>query len=191
MKYIIYIFIFFLFGCNSVDFGKNGLSSELNGKYYSTRGCYKELSLGNDIIQNGIIDKIIVYKSKRKMELYKNNNLIDTIPISLGKNPIGHKIRRGDNRTPEGKYYINRKKCSKEYYRSLGISYPSSKDIKEGVNVGGGIMIHGQLAWNADGKANEYTLSKDWTRGCIAITNKDMQKIWYEVQKGVVVYIKK
>ncbi len=191
MKYILYIFIVLLFGCSSFEFDRDGFKTNVDAKYYKIKECRREILSDNYIREYENIDKIVVYKSKRKMELYRDNYLIDTIPISLGKNPIGHKIRRGDNRTPEGHYYINRKKCSKKYYRSLGISYPSSKDIKKGVNVGGGIMIHGQLAWNADGKANEYTLSKDWTHGCIAITNKDMQKLWYGIQKGTVVYIKK
>jgi len=191
MRYIIYISIFFLSGCSLLNFKKDGLNIELNGKYYSTRECTKELLSGNDIIKNKIIDKIIVYKSKRKMELYRNNNLIDTIPVSLGRNPIGNKIRRGDNRTPEGKYWISRKKCSRKYYRGLGISYPRAKDIRKGIDAGGGIMIHAQLPWNYDGNGDEYTLSKDWTHGCIAVTNKSMNKLWYGIRKGAVIIIKK
>ena len=191
MRYIIYIFIVFLFGCSSFNYDDYPTNSKVNGKYYNTRECRKELSLGNDIIEDRTIDKIIVYKSKREMELYKDDTIIDTIPISLGKNPIGHKIRRGDNKTPEGQYWITRKKCSKKYYKALGISYPTTKDKREGVDAGGGIMIHAQLPWNADGKGDEYTLSKDWTQGCIAVTNKSMNKLWYGIRKGTLIIIKR
>lgn len=191
LRYISFIFMLFLFGCSQQEFGKDGLTSKVNGKSYSVRECYNEMAIGDDIIQEGVVDKIIVYKSKRVMELYRDNELIDTLSVSLGANPIGKKIRRGDNKTPEGQYWIDKKICSSKYYRSLSISYPHKRDLKRGIDAGGGVTIHAQPSWNCKGDGDEYTLSKDWTHGCIAISNKSMERLWYGVREGVPIEIKK
>ncbi len=167
----------------------------VQGKRYKTQECHKEMAIGDDIIAEGRVDEIVIYKSKRKMNLYRNGVLVDTLPVSLGKNPEGHKEKRGDYRTPEGQYWIKRKLCSQKYYRSLCISYPHPNDVKKanakGVNPGGDITIHAQPTWNATGKGDNYTFSKDWTQGCIAVSNKDMQRLWYAVREGVSITIEK
>ena len=191
MRYTIFIFLLFIFGCTKMEFGKDGLKSVVKGKAYSTRECYNEIALGDDIIREGVVDKIIVYKSKREMELYRDGELIDVLSISLGRNPIGEKKRRGDNKTPGGDYWINKKICSSKYFRSLSISYPMAKDIKKGVDAGGSVTIHAQPSWNCRGDGDEYTLSKDWTHGCIAISNKSMERLWYGVREGVPITIKR
>lgn len=145
-------------------------------KEYSLNDC------NQNILTDELIDKISIYKSSRNMYLYKNAKIIYKFKISLGKNPKGHKLKQGDFKTPIGRYTITLKRCDKKYYRAIYISYPDSEDLtrgaKSGVNVGSGITIHSQPTWNADGKGDEYTLSRDWTQGCIAITTADMQILW-------------
>jgi murein L,D-transpeptidase YafK len=172
------------------------LSPKVKGKYYDIEECKKEMALAEDIDEGERIDKIVVYKSKRKMDLYRNGKVVDTLPVSLGKNSSkGDKIKQGDHRTPEGEYWIRRKLCSQKYYRSLCISYPNAQDIaqarKRGVKPGGDITIHAQPVWNADGKGDDYTLKRNWTEGCVAVTNKAMEKLWYAVREGVPITIKK
>lgn len=161
---------------------------------YSLEECKAELLEATDYEQDGGIDHIVVVKKDRKMYLYKEGKLEDTIPVSLGKNPIGHKQQQGDNRTPEGEYFIHRKLCSPKYYRSLCISYPRPSDKKiaadKGVNPGGAITIHAQPKWNAAGDKDAYTLSRDWTQGCVAVTNDAMKELWYAVREGVPITIR-
>ena len=168
---------------------------KVKGKYYDIQECKKEMALAKDIDEGERVDKIVVYKSKRKMYLYRDGQVVDELPVSLGKNPKGDKVSMGDHRTPEGEYWIRRKLCSQKYYRSLCISYPNQKDIQEararGVKPGGDITIHAQPVWNANGKGDDYTLSKNWTEGCVAVTNSEMEKLWYAVREGVPIIIKK
>ncbi|MEA3419853.1 MAG: L,D-transpeptidase family protein [Campylobacterota bacterium] len=168
---------------------------KVKGKYYDIKECRKEMAHAKDIDESEHIDMIVVYKSKRKMDLYRSGRVVDTLPISLGKNPKGHKVRKGDHRTPEGQYWIRRKLCSQKYYRSLCISYPNPSDMNRAqakrVDPGGDITIHAQPIWNADGNGNQYTLSKNWTEGCVAVTNQEMEKLWYAVREGVPIVIKK
>ena len=161
---------------------------------YNLEECKKELLDAEDYVEDEGIDHILVIKKDRKMYLYKEGKVQSVIPVSLGKNPIGHKQQQGDNRTPEGEYFVHRKLCSPKYYRSLCISYPRPKDIKQakakGVNPGGAITIHAQPTWNANGKGDNYTLSHNWTQGCVAVTNDVMKKLWYVVREGVPITIR-
>ena len=88
----------------------------------------KELLEAADYSQGESIDKIVVIKKERTMYLYRDGEVVNTLPVSLGKNPVGHKQQQGDNRTPEGEFFIHRKLCSPKYYRSLCISYPRAED---------------------------------------------------------------
>jgi murein L,D-transpeptidase YafK len=164
------------------------------GKYYDIKECQKEIAGANDFNEKDRIDMIVVYKSKRIMHLYRNGKIVDTMPVSLGKNPIGHKVAQGDHRTPEGQYWIRRKLCSQKYYRSLCISYPRDIDMQRaqarGVNPGGDVTVHAQPAWNAKGSGDNYTLAHNWTEGCVAVTNESMERLWYAVREGVPIIIK-
>jgi murein L,D-transpeptidase YafK len=156
---------------------------------YATKECIKELSCSAEL-KGPQIDKIVVYKKKRRMYTYANGKLINEFRISLGKNgDKGNKVKAGDYRTPEGSYKIVRKKCDNRLYKSLMISYPNASDkaraAKQGVNTGGYITIHGQPKWNADGRGDSYTLSHDWTEGCMAVPNVAMDKLWSAVANGV------
>jgi len=161
---------------------------------YATKECIKELSRGAEL-KGAPIDKIVVYKKKRRMYTYANGKLLHEFRISLGKNgDKGNKVKAGDYRTPEGSYRIVRKKCDNRLYKSLMISYPSAADkaraAKKGVHTGGYITIHGQPKWNADGRGDNYTLSRDWTEGCMAVPNAAMDKLWRAVANGVKIDIR-
>jgi len=156
---------------------------------YATKACIKELSRGAEL-KGPQIDKIVVYKKKRTMYTYSGGKKMHEFRISLGKNgDKGNKIKAGDYRTPEGSYKIVRKKCDNRLYKSLMISYPNAADraraAKRGVSTGGYITIHGQPKWNADGHGDAYTLSHDWTEGCMAVPNKAMDALWRAVRNGV------
>jgi murein L,D-transpeptidase YafK len=182
---IMLFLLLFLTGC---------LNPEIKNNRYSLDECKKELLAAEDFTEGESIDRIVVVKKERKMYLYKNNKVTSIVPVSLGKNPVGHKVQRGDNRTPEGEFWIHRKLCSPKYYRSLCISYPRPQDkakaAARGVNPGGDITIHAQPTWNASGKGDSYTLSRNWTQGCVAVTNSAMKQLWYAVREGVPVTIR-
>jgi len=152
---------------------------------YSLKGCVS----GGAELKGLRIDKIVVKKSAHKMYLYKDGKVIKTMPVSLGKNASkGPKIKEGDFRTPTGSYKIINKRCHKVKYRALYLNYPNAKDIqrakKLGVKPGKLITIHGQPYWNRDGRGDSYTLRHDWTNGCIAVTNKDIDYLWAHVAIG-------
>lgn len=177
-------------GCGEekVNYGK------LDKTPYETKECIKELSRGAEIDHSGKIDKLVVHKKKRMMYAYKNGKVVEEFRISLGKNgDKGNKVKVGDYRTPEGSYCIVRKKCDSRLYKSLMISYPSEADKAraraKGVDAGGYITIHGQPKWNADGRGDNYTLSRDWTEGCMAVPNRAMDKLWSAVEEGVQIEI--
>ena len=163
---------------------------------YATKECINELSRGGEIDHSNKIDKIVVYKKKRMLYAYKNGKLVHEFRMSLGANGGangGNKAKAGDYRTPEGSYSIVRKKCDNRLYKSLMISYPSEADKAraraKGLNPGGYITIHGQPKWNADGRGDKFTLSRDWTEGCMAVPNAAMDKLWTAVEKGVKIEI--
>ena len=149
----------------------------------------------DELIQKKKASKIVVIKSKRVMVLLdENENLLSRHRISLGEHPEGKKLRRGDKKTPEGIYKIIDKRKDKKYYKELLISYPNSEDrarAKElGVNPGNGITIHAQVPMFWDGKGDDYTLSHDWTNGCMAMTNKGINTIWNMVALGTPIEIR-
>jgi murein L,D-transpeptidase YafK len=112
--------------------------------------------------------------------------------MALGGEPVGAKARQGDHKTPEGVYIMDHRNAHSSFYRSIHISYPSAQDRarakKLGVSPGGDIYLHGlPNGWGAIGKAHRL---KDWTDGCIAVTNEEMDEIWASVPDGTVIEIK-
>ncbi len=186
------LFLLFIVGCSHRS-SMHDSFSDLNTASYDTEECKKELQYCEDFKTDKAIDMLRIVKKSRKMYLYSDGRVQGIIPVSLGQNPNGHKQQEGDLKTPEGQYYITQKVCSPKYFRSLAISYPNAKDIakaqKNGVKPGGDIMIHAQPVWNANGRGDNYTLSKDWTRGCIAVTNNTMLALWYRIKVGVPIVI--
>lgn len=137
-------------------------------------------------------DHIIVYKSQRKMELLTNGKVIKSYKIALGGNPVGAKTRQGDHRTPEGIYRIDAKNAHSRFHLALHVSYPNAEDRerarKLGVSPGGDIMIHGL----PDRYAHLGSLQShyDWTDGCIAVSNSEIEEIWKLVPVGTEVEIR-
>jgi murein L,D-transpeptidase YafK len=134
---------------------------------------------------------IVIEKSARRMTLLHNADVIGTYEVALGSAPVGHKQQEGDGRTPEGTYVIDFKNARSHFHLALRISYPGAEDraraLGRGLSPGGDIMIHGLpngLGWLAG-----IHLWRDWTDGCIAVTNRQMDEIWPLVDVGTKVEI--
>ena len=131
-------------------------------------------------------DLVVVFKSQRVLELVHDGQVFETFPIALGSHPMGPKEERGDDRTPEGRYFIDRRSKDTRYTRELHISYPNADDIARArtmhVNPGGAIFIHGLPA--DYGPYNPPRWYHDWTEGCIAVGNLAIDKIWRAVPVG-------
>ncbi len=137
------------------------------------------------------IDKVFVDKSERILQLLSGDKVIKTYHIALGDSPAGHKRQQGDERTPTGSYKLDYKNEKSSYYRSIHVSYPNANDKaqarKRGVSAGGDIMIHGQK--NGFGHLAAVTQKRDWTDGCIAVTNDEMDEIMSVYQAGMPIEI--
>jgi tetratricopeptide (TPR) repeat protein len=143
-------------------------------------------------IQKGPADKILIEKKKRRLALISRGEVLKTYKIALGGNPNGPKERQGDNKTPEGTYVIDSRNRDSRYHLSLHISYPNEKDkqrAKElGVSPGGDIMIHGiQSGFSSVG---DFHTGVDWTKGCIAVTDEEIEEIEKLVPNGTIVEIR-
>ncbi|HET7440293.1 MAG TPA: L,D-transpeptidase family protein [Terriglobales bacterium] len=137
-------------------------------------------------------DKVVVLKSRRLMVLMKGDEKIKEYKVALGTDPVGPKIREGDHKTPEGLYVLDRRNPKSRFYKSIHISYPSPQDRERasnlGVAPGGDVMIHGLP--NGFGWLGHVHLSRDWTDGCIAVTDDEMDEIWGMVADGTPIEIK-
>ena len=143
-------------------------------------------------IKLGPADRILIEKQARRLMLISNGTVIKTYKIALGGNPDGPKERQGDNKTPEGIYFIDAKNKDSRYHLSLHLSYPNETDKQRarglGVSPGGDIMIHGiknGFSWVGDAHAEV-----DWTKGCIAVTDKEIEEINTFAPIGTVVEIR-
>jgi murein L,D-transpeptidase YafK len=139
------------------------------------------------------VDTVVVIKSKRMLMLMRDGEIFKTYRVSLGRRPEGHKIASGDLRTPEGRYILDSKNPNSKYHLAIHISYPNELDIinaqKRGVSPGGEIMIHG-LPPKRSNELKEINGYADWTNGCIALTNPEMEEIWQFVATGTPIEIK-
>jgi len=137
-------------------------------------------------------DTVLVVKSAYKLYLRKNGRSFKEFDVRFGGNPKGHKLREGDERTPEGKYVLDFKNENSAFYKSIRISYPNEADRQRAaqlkVDPGGAIMIHGLK----NGEERYAWLYKryDWTEGCIAVTNREMDEIWQAVEVGTPIEIR-
>jgi murein L,D-transpeptidase YafK len=138
------------------------------------------------------IDLIVVDKSRRVMTLWTGKKPFRTYRIALGGNPVGDKEQEGDSRTPEGRYIIDGKNPGSSFHLSLRISYPNTKDRTEaarrGVSPGGAIMIHGTPGYL--GTLRSTGVINDWTAGCIAVSNEEVEEIYKNVRIGTPIVIK-
>ena len=138
------------------------------------------------------IEKIVIIKSKRQLEAFSNGQIIKTYAISLGRNPTGKEEIEGDKKTPEGLYTINDKNPNSGFYKNLGISYPNPEDIERakqlGKPTGGDIKIHGlKNGFSFIGKFHRWF---DWTAGCIALTDKEIDELYEHTEIGTPIEIK-
>ena len=139
-----------------------------------------------------VIDHVIVYKHERRLVLLTQGREWKSYRIALGGEPSGPKTQQGDHRTPEGSYVLDSRNANSHFYKAFHISYPNSRDIAAarnlGVSPGGDIMLHGlprQYAFVGKGHALH-----DWTDGCIAVSNEEIDEIWRLVRVGTPIEIK-
>ncbi|TPN83275.1 hypothetical protein FJ987_11560 [Mesorhizobium sp. CU2] len=137
------------------------------------------------------VDLVRVEKSQRQLQLIGAGKILRSYGIALGGAPIGHKQQEGDERTPEGRYVLDWRNPNSVAHRSIHISYPNADDIaaakSRGVHPGGFIMIHGQP--NGFGWMGRLLQLVDWTDGCVAVTDSDMDEIWTMVADGTPIEI--
>jgi murein L,D-transpeptidase YafK len=137
------------------------------------------------------ITLVRVIKNDHTLQLLSGEKLIREFHVVFGKNPKGHKMQEGDEKTPEGRYTLDYKKADSTFHRAIHISYPNAQDIAaakaRGIKPGGQIMIHGQkngLAW-----LSFVSQRFNWTNGCIALSNEDMDIMWSLVREGTPIEI--
>jgi len=136
-------------------------------------------------------DLVLVKKSERKLFLVHDGQPFREFKVALGSQPWGHKQYVGDDRTPEGRYSLDFKRAQSRFYKAIHISYPNSNDLTharaQGVNPGGNIMIHGFP--NQNREPPELAQRYNWTSGCIAVTNAEMDEILESVEPGTPIEI--
>ncbi len=139
----------------------------------------------------GKIDLVIVHKSKTSLSLMSKGKEVRRYKIAMGDHPIGHKQQEGDQRTPEGRYILDYKKSDSAYYRAIHISYPNEEDRLRaealGIDPGGQIMIHGQNP--SSSLTPEEIQQRNWTDGCIALKNDEIDELWKFVEIGTPIEI--
>jgi len=138
------------------------------------------------------IDRILVEKSARKLSIFRDDKRLKSYRVALGRNPVGPKEQEGDMKTPEGIYKIDGRNPQSDYHLALHVSYPSDEDMaraaERGVNVGFDIMIHGIA--NGGGWIGAFHRLHDWTAGCIALTNEEIEELWRVTPDGTPIEIR-
>jgi murein L,D-transpeptidase YafK len=137
------------------------------------------------------VDRIVVNKSRREMLLLRGESVLRSYRVALGRDPLGPKTRQGDGKTPEGHYIIDRRNPASAYHLALHISYPNPQERDRaqelGIDPGGDIMIHGLR--NGGGHIGKAHVEADWTQGCMAVTDEEMDEIWNLVADGTPIQI--
>ena len=140
---------------------------------------------------SALADRIEVFKAERRLVLLKDGQPLKTYRVALGADPVGAKRQQGDHRTPEGRYIIDFHKPDSVFHLALHISYPNEEDRRQaarrGASPGGSIMIHGLpngFAW-----VGRLHARRDWTDGCIAVTDSEIEEIARAVPDGTVIVI--
>jgi len=141
---------------------------------------------------NSAADRVLVEKAARRLTLLHSGAPLKTYRVALGRAPIGPKEQEGDQRTPEGTYLIDFHKKDSDFYLALHVSYPERRDIDRaaanGVSPGGDIMIHGIR--NGMGWVGAFHRRTDWTAGCVAVTDFEIEEIWRAVPDGTPIEIR-
>ncbi|HTW57110.1 MAG TPA: L,D-transpeptidase family protein [Terriglobales bacterium] len=137
-------------------------------------------------------DRVVVLKKERTLELLSQGNVIKTYKVALGGDPVGPKRQQGDHKTPEGAYVLDRRNAHSKFYKAIHISYPNAQDRAaaqaRGVSPGGDVFVHGLP--NGYGFLGGAHRLKDWTDGCIAVTDQEMDEIWLAVPDGTPIEIR-
>jgi murein L,D-transpeptidase YafK len=137
-------------------------------------------------------DRVVVLKSERTLQLVNHGRVIKVYKVALGRDPIGAKTRQGDHKTPEGIYVLDFRNSHSKFYKAIHISYPSARDRaaarEQGVSPGGDVFLHGLP--NGFGYLGAAHRLKDWTDGCIAVTNAEIDEIWAAVGDGTPIEIR-
>ena len=137
-------------------------------------------------------DKVVVVKKDHTLSLIRDGKVLKTYTVALGGEPVGSKTQQGDHKTPEGTYVLDRRNSASKFYKSIHISYPNEADRAQaqqrGVDPGGDIMVHGLP--NGFGWLGATHRIKDWTDGCIAVTDAEMDEIWRAVPDGTPIEIR-
>jgi len=140
----------------------------------------------------GLADSVVIEKRAHRLTLFHMGRPIRSYLVALGGNPVGDKLAAGDRRTPEGLFSIEARNPNSQYHLSLRISYPDAAHRQRaealGVDPGGNIMIHGLP--NGRGSVGAYHRTADWTNGCVALTDEEIEEIWSSVPIGTPVHIK-
>jgi len=143
-------------------------------------------------VKLAVADSMVLDKSDRALTLYYRGVPVRQYRVALGKNPLGDKLSRGDGRTPEGLFYIEARNAQSRYHLALRISYPDgthrARAAQRGVSPGGDIMIHGLP--DAFASVGALHRQQDWTEGCIAVTNEEIEEIWRAVPNGARILIR-
>jgi len=138
-------------------------------------------------------DQVVVRKSQRKLQLLNDSQVLREYRIGLGDSPRGHKFQEGDERTPIGSYILDWRNPNSSFRKSIHISYPNEQDramaSAMGVSPGGMIMIHGQPNYITSKRILKEYEGRDWTDGCIAVTNEEIDEIWRLVKDGTPIHI--
>jgi murein L,D-transpeptidase YafK len=137
-------------------------------------------------------DRVVVLKKERTLQLLNHGKVIKTYKVALGGDPVGPKTRQGDHKTPEGLYVLDSRNPHSQYYKSIHISYPSAGDRaaarQKGISPGGDVFVHGlPNGYRYVGSAHRL---KDWTDGCIAVTDEEMDEIWRAAADGTPIEIR-
>src|SRR5690554_219335 len=167
------------------------LSLSVYGFEFLSRADTRMPVIEESPVDSLVVNRVLVKKGQRRLYLMNGEEIVRSYRISLGDNPEGHKLYEGDERTPEGDYTLDWRNSNSDFYKSIHISYPSAKDREMaenwGLDPGGSIMIHG-LPNGAGDMAFAYT-GLDWTNGCIAVNNQEMDEIWQLVNDGTPIRI--
>jgi murein L,D-transpeptidase YafK len=137
-------------------------------------------------------DRVVVLKKERTLQLVNRGKVVKTYKIALGGDPIGPKTRQGDHKTPEGTYFLDFRNAHSQFHKAIHISYPSARDRAvaraQGFSPGGDVFVHGLP--NGLGYMGAAHRLKDWTDGCIAVTNEEIDEIWKSVADGTPIEIR-
>jgi len=138
------------------------------------------------------VDAVVVVKNERTLSLMARGKVVRSYKVALGGTPVGAKEQQGDHKTPEGHYVLDRRNPKSQFYKSIHVSYPSAEDFRKanekGHPPGGDVMIHGLP--NGMGAIGAAHRLRDWTDGCIAVTDSEMDEIWKLVANGTPIEIK-